>query len=272
MSRRNSKVEPVHSDDIATTPAYEVGYRKPPKQNQFQKGQSGNRKGRPKKRKRIDSLAQFYGVNEFDRMLLEEASRPIPTREGEISTIQAVIRSMAVAAMKGDRAARECFTGLIKDAQRDQAKAKEKVFDSWVKHVDAWAPIFKEHEEKGLPAPDVFPNPFDIFINIHTREARLEGPSTAAAHQMLMGQRMEVIRHMLDANAAAKDFNAARSKEKKRRCLERWHQAQALFDELNDKLPLRYQAELEHRSFEDGASMPTPNWELAEFIMRMTRA
>ena len=27
---------------------YEVGYKKPPKKNQFKKGQSGNPKGRPK--------------------------------------------------------------------------------------------------------------------------------------------------------------------------------------------------------------------------------
>ena len=31
---------------------YEVGYGKPPRNRQFQKGQSGNEAGRPKKRKR----------------------------------------------------------------------------------------------------------------------------------------------------------------------------------------------------------------------------
>lgn len=39
---------------------YEVGYGRPPKHSQFKKGQSGNRNGRPKKRKRGKDL--FHGV------------------------------------------------------------------------------------------------------------------------------------------------------------------------------------------------------------------
>ena len=35
---------------------YEVGYRKPPVQNRFQKGHPGNRAGRPKKKARLPSL------------------------------------------------------------------------------------------------------------------------------------------------------------------------------------------------------------------------
>ncbi|MEQ8289313.1 MAG: DUF5681 domain-containing protein [Gammaproteobacteria bacterium] len=36
---------------------YEVGYKKPPKHTQFKKGQSGNRKGRPKGSKNAKQLA-----------------------------------------------------------------------------------------------------------------------------------------------------------------------------------------------------------------------
>lgn len=50
-------------------PDYEVGYRKPPKANQFKPGQSGNKKGRPKGRKNLrtivdDTLYQRVKVTE----------------------------------------------------------------------------------------------------------------------------------------------------------------------------------------------------------------
>lgn len=44
MSDASPQSEPMQDE----TPAYEIGYRRPPKSTQFKPGQSGNRKGRPK--------------------------------------------------------------------------------------------------------------------------------------------------------------------------------------------------------------------------------
>ena len=41
--------------------SYEVGYRKPPKATRFVKGQSGNRKGRPKGSKDLDTIVNKIG-------------------------------------------------------------------------------------------------------------------------------------------------------------------------------------------------------------------
>jgi hypothetical protein len=47
---------------------YAVGYARPPKANQFQPGQSGNRGGRPRGRPSLDEL------------MLEEAARGLPVQ------------------------------------------------------------------------------------------------------------------------------------------------------------------------------------------------
>ena len=82
---------------------YPVGYRKPPKQTQFQPGQSGNPKGRPK------------GTKNLTTDLAEELAETITVTEGGqamvISKQRAFIKATVAKAMKGDvRAANLLFT------------------------------------------------------------------------------------------------------------------------------------------------------------------
>jgi hypothetical protein len=73
---------------------YEVGYRRPPLHSRFQPGQSGNPSGRPKGAQNFRSL--------FQKIMKEQIS----LREGDttkkISKAEAILRGLAISAMKGD--------------------------------------------------------------------------------------------------------------------------------------------------------------------------
>ena len=74
--------------------SYKVGYGNPPKQHQFQPGQSGNSKGRPK------------GAKSTATLLREILDRKIEVRTGatvrKISVREAILTRFAEAALKGD--------------------------------------------------------------------------------------------------------------------------------------------------------------------------
>ena len=71
-----------------------VGYKRPPKDCQFRRGQSGNLNGRPK------------GVRNFKSDLREELSESISIREGgrdiSISKQRALIKRLVASAIDGD--------------------------------------------------------------------------------------------------------------------------------------------------------------------------
>jgi hypothetical protein len=73
---------------------YDIGYKKPPRQNQFQKGQSGNPKGRPKgsKNLRTDLQEELQ-----EKVMVTERGRQRP-----VSKQRALVKTMTSRALKGD--------------------------------------------------------------------------------------------------------------------------------------------------------------------------
>lgn len=70
---------------------YTIGYKKPPEKTQFQKGQSGNRKGRPKGSK---SLTTFIDSELKEKVILKDGSK--------ITKMQLIAKQMVNGAVRGD--------------------------------------------------------------------------------------------------------------------------------------------------------------------------
>ena len=85
-------------------PAYRVGYGKPPKQHQFQKGVSGNPKGRKKKDTTIRSIMR--------KIIAETVTAKMPEGETSMTALEFVLRSMRNRAAKGDNRAADKFIDL----------------------------------------------------------------------------------------------------------------------------------------------------------------
>ncbi|MCH9806882.1 MAG: hypothetical protein K0U74_04050 [Alphaproteobacteria bacterium] len=82
------------ADDEILDSEYDVGYGKPPKHTQFQPGQSGNPRGRPKKSKNVDTLLE----KELDAIVtLQEGGKPI-----RITKREAIIKQFVNLAIKGN--------------------------------------------------------------------------------------------------------------------------------------------------------------------------
>jgi len=94
---------------IWSAPGLRVGYKTPPKHTQFQKGQSGNPKGRPKNSKNLLTLLET------------ELKRPVSVQENgkrrTISKREAMIKRLVHKAMEGDaRTAHLIFSWLAANA------------------------------------------------------------------------------------------------------------------------------------------------------------
>lgn len=82
------------SDDGST---YQVGYGKPPKHSQFKKGQSGNPKGRPKKKSR-----QPQAVDVTDVLAEPVEIVDVNGRRKQVSSAEAMYRRQLQKGIEGD--------------------------------------------------------------------------------------------------------------------------------------------------------------------------
>ncbi|WP_171213043.1 DUF5681 domain-containing protein, partial [Ruegeria sp. HKCCA5839] len=165
---------------LVARPGYDVGYGKPPKGTRFKPGQSGNPKGRPR-----GSKNKRPGMHEerMKDLILDEAYRDITIREGHrsvtIPMAQAVMRSLAVNAAKGQHRAQRLFSELLASVESSRSLLHAEYLDKALTYKIEWERELRRRAEAGIETIDEpIPHPDHIKIDFRTGEVRIVGPMT----------------------------------------------------------------------------------------------
>lgn len=158
---------------------YPIGYGKPPAHSRFKPGKSGNPKGRPKGAK---NRQPALNAERMKAILLEEAYREIKVNEGSrqitVPMAQAVIRAIAVNAVKGHQRSQRLFTELVGETERERRLLHHQWLETAITYKVEWNRELERRARLGITGPEPIPHPDHVIIDMRTGSVAIKGPMT----------------------------------------------------------------------------------------------
>ncbi|WP_421851766.1 DUF5681 domain-containing protein [Novosphingobium sp.] len=172
LTKASSPIAPNAAAD------YPVGYAKPPKASQFQKGRSGNPGGASKKVRARKSDAT---ISPFDQIILKAACHKIAINENgvrsKITTHEAIIKKLAIGAVKGEPSAIKRYLDHVQSAVERQQKETMGRFSLLVQYVTEQS-VARAVSPPSDTAP-VWPRPNDVVLDYASFRGEVRGPIDA---------------------------------------------------------------------------------------------
>ena len=91
---------------------------------------------------------------------------------------QAVVRSLAVNAAKGNQRAQRLFTQLLSAVEKDNKRLHDEWFNTAIGYKIEWERELERRARLGIQAPAPVPHPDDIVIDVQRGSVRVTGPMT----------------------------------------------------------------------------------------------
>jgi hypothetical protein len=159
--------------------SYEVGYGKPPAATRFKPGHSGNARGRPRgARNKLPALNE----ERMKTIIIEEAYRTIKITEGKrqitIPMAKAVVRALAVNAVRGQLRSQQLFAMLLSETERANKALNDEWLEAAIEYKRGWDEELERRRQLGIRLPDPIPHPDEIVIDMKTGRIRITGPMT----------------------------------------------------------------------------------------------
>jgi hypothetical protein len=216
MSNTNEK----QSKALAKTPdkqAYDVGFAKPPVETRFKPGKSGNPRGRPKGAK---NRRPALNEERLKEIILEEAYRTIKVNDGPkqvtVPMAQAVVRSLAHNAVKGNTRAQRIFAEMITTTEAQNSKKMMELFEGAIEYKQSWNKEIERCRQAGMEPPEPIPHPDHVKIDARRGTVHFIGPMTEEEKQewdMFVGKRDQLHQEIEQFKAEVADPEMAKYKD-----------------------------------------------------------
>ncbi len=95
---------------------------------------------------------------------------------------KAIVRAMAVNAVKGQQRAQRLFTELLTTTERERKRAHFETVEALFDYKRAWDRELARRVEYGIVAPDPIPHPDQIRIDLRAGTFEIRGPLSKEEH------------------------------------------------------------------------------------------